>query len=388
MNPNTQTELRKFIAPEFVFGEGAIHLAGRYAMNFSAQKVLIVTDPGIEQAGWVRHVEMSLKDVGIPYSIFKDVTPNPKDHEVMAGAEVYVNGNCDMIIAVGGGSPMDCAKGIGIVSSNNQHVCEFEGVDEVPIPGPPLICIPTTAGTSADVSQFAIISDISRKVKIAIISKTVVPDVALIDPATTTTMDSELTAATGMDALVHAFEAYVSNANSPITDLTALEAIRLISQNLLNAIHHSDTMIFRTNMMLGSLMAGLAFSNASLGLVHSMAHSLGGLLDLAHGQCNAILLEHVVDFNFETASKRYINIGEAMKLEFRGMTVNEKKSTLLEALSTFRKTVGITQTLKELGVTQDDIPALAKHALQDPCVVTNPIMPTLQEIEVCYENAL
>jgi len=387
MNTHAHTELRKFIAPEFVFGDGAIHLAGRYVINFSAHKVLIVTDPGIERAGWVKHVETSLQEVGIHYCIFRDVTPNPKDHEVMAGAQMYLDEGCDMIIAVGGGSPMDCAKGIGIVSSNTRHICEFEGVDEVPIPGPPLICIPTTAGTSADVSQFAIISDTSRNVKIAIVSKTVVPDVALIDPVTTTTMDAELTAATGMDALVHAFEAYVSNASSPITDLTALEAARLISRNLVNAFHQPEMMTFRTNMMSGSLMAGLAFSNASLGLVHSMAHSLGGLLDLAHGQCNAILLEHVVDFNFDAASDRYITLGEAMGLGFRGMARNAQKSALIETLKSLRKTVGITRTLSELGVTHNDIPALARHALHDACLVTNPIMPTLQEIEVCYEHA-
>ena len=178
----------------------------------------------------------SLDEAGIESVLFSAVSPNPRDSEVMSGAELYRSEKCDAIIVVGGGSPMDCAKGIGIVSTNNCHILDCEGVDNVSNPMPPLICIPTTAGTSADVSQFAIINNSAERVKIAIISKSTVPDVALIDPETTTTMDPYLTACTGMDALVHAIEAYVSNASSPLTDLHALQAIRLISANLLTAI--------------------------------------------------------------------------------------------------------------------------------------------------------
>ncbi len=256
----------------------------------------------------------NLKAEGLPYTVFFEVTSNPRAQEVMAGARSYSDEHCNIIVAIGGGSPMDCAKGIGIVSSNKKHILEFEGVDQVPIPGPPFICIPTTAGSSADVSQFAIINDTERMVKIAIISKTVVPDVALIDPATTTTMDAHLTACTGMDALSHGMEAFVSNAHSPITDLHSMEAIRLIAANLLPTIAMPENIDMRSKMMLGSLHAGLAFSNASLGAVHAMAHSLGGYLDLPHGECNALLLEHVVAFNFDAASKRYRLIGKAMGL--------------------------------------------------------------------------
>ncbi len=193
---------------------------------------------------------------------------------------------------------MDCAKGIGIVSTNRKNILDIEGIDNVPIPGPPLICIPTTSGTSADVSQFAIINDTVEKRKIAIISKTVVPDVALIDPLTTLTMPAYLTACTGIDALVHAVEAYVSTANSPLLDLHALEAVRLVCTNLPQVLAAPTDLELRGKMTLASLQAGLAFSNASLGAVHAMAHSLGGLLDLPHGECNALLLDHVVNFNY------------------------------------------------------------------------------------------
>jgi alcohol dehydrogenase len=381
-------ELRKFVAPEFVFGVGARHLVGRYAKNFGARKVLVVTDPGIIEAGWADQVTASLKAEGLQYTVFSEVTSNPRAEEVMAGAKVYSSERCNIIVAVGGGSPMDCAKGIGIVSSNNRHILEFEGVDEVPIPGPPFICIPTTAGSSADVSQFAIINDTERMVKIAIISKTVVPDVALIDPATTITMDVHLTACTGMDALSHGMEAFVSNAHSPITDLHSLEAIRLVTTNLLPTLEDPENIDLRSKMMLGSLHAGLAFSNASLGAVHAMAHSLGGFLDLPHGECNALLLEHVVAFNFNAVAERYRLIGRSMGLDLPKSDPEKTISAILEKLNRLRKASGIDLRLGQIGMRRHYIPELARKAIDDPCMVTNPCRPTRRDIEAIYEAAL
>jgi alcohol dehydrogenase len=387
MNPEFTLELRKFVAPEFVYGTGALTLIGRYAKNFDAKKVLMVTDPGLVRAGWVEKATSSLEVENILSVVFQSITPNPKDHEVTAGVRFYQENGCNVIIAIGGGSPMDCAKGIGIAYANGKNILEFEGVDEVPMPGPPLICIPTTAGTSADVSQFSIITDTSRKVKIAIISKTVVPDVALIDPETTTTMPAELTAATGMDALVHAVEAYVSNASSPVTDLNALAAIPLLVRNLIPAIENPQNMEYRNNMMLGSLLAGLAFSNASLGLVHAMAHSLGGLLDSPHGMCNALLLDHVVDFNYQAAPERYNQIGLAMGLKLApGLT--DCREMLLKGIARLREGAGIKTTIGALGVTPKDIPQLALNAFNDPCLATNPREASVQDIEKIYEKAL
>ncbi len=388
MNPTMQQELRKFNAPEIVFGKGALDLVGRYAEHFRASRVLLVTDPGVTAAGWAARAAGALQEAGMPYVTFDRVTPNPKEFEVMAGADTYRQHACDVIVAVGGGSVMDCAKGIGAVSSNNQPVAAFEGVDEVPLPGPPLICVPTTAGSSADVSQFAIITAPARRVKFAIISKTMIPDVALIDALTTTTMSPALTAATGVDALVHAIEAYVSNASSPLTDLTALEAIRVIRLNLPLVIADPDDLAARDRMMFASMLAGLAFSNASLGLVHSMAHSLGGRLDLAHGECNALLLEYVVDFNFAAAPEKYLQVSAAMGVNASGKSASARKAAVLQGLRAFRTTLGPPQTLRDLGVTADDLPALAEVALHDPCLVTNPVMPTRQEIERCYAKAL
>lgn len=376
--------LRKFVMPETIYGWGAAELAGDYAANFGAQRAMVVTDPGVAAVGWSGQVCDSLQAVGIETVVFDGVTPNPKDYEVMAGAEQYLAEECDVILAVGGGSPMDCAKGIGIVSTNQRDILTFEGVDKVEVPCPPLLCIPTTAGTSADVSQFAIIQDITRRVKIAIISKSVVPDLALIDPQVTCTMPPDLTAATGMDAFVHAVEAYVSVAGSPLTDLHALEAVRLISQSITGVVQNPDDIGLRDSMMQASLYAGLAFSNASLGLVHAMAHSLGGFLDLPHGECNTILLDHVINFNFNGSPKRYGDIAHAMGLETTGNSVCNE---LTRAIREMKESIGVTATLSDLGVASEDLAILAEHAMADPCLATNPVQPETEEIISIYESA-
>ncbi len=386
-NSGSLQEMRKFVAPEFIFGEGVIELAGQYAINYNARKILLVTDPGVARAGWTGTVEKSLKKYDVPYVIFDRVTPNPKDFEVMEGVLAYRREQCDVIIAVGGGSPMDCAKGIGISSTNDMDVLSFEGVDRVPVPGPPMIFIPTTAGTAADISQFDIITDSRRKVKIAIISKVVIPDVSLIDPRTTVTMDGHMTAATGMDVLTHAVEAYASNASSPVTDLFALEAIRLIWKNLPDAVEQPGNMQARVAMMRASLFAGLAFSNASLGMVHAMAHSLGGLLDLPHGECNAILLEHVVEFNYDTAPGKYIDVARALGVREDLPVGADGMQAVVRAISKLRDAVGIRPYLRDLNLRKDDIPALARHAHADPCLATNPRIASVEDIRACYERA-
>ena len=380
--------LRKFVAPEFLFGEGAIDLAGQYVKNLGGKKVLLVTDPGVRAAGWADRVTASLGRVDLPYVIFEDVTENPKVAEVKAGARLYEAAVCNVIVAVGGGSPMDCGKAIGIVVSNRRDIEEFEGVDLVEYPIPPLVCIPTTAGSSADVSQFAIIADTSRRTKMAIVSKAVVPDVALIDPQTLTTLSPYQIACTGMDALTHAIEAYVSTAHSPITDLHALEAIRLITSNLPGAVTHPSSLEYQGSMMLASLEAGLAFSNAILGAVHAMAHSLGGYLDLPHGECNAILLTAVVAFNYSSCPERYDRIAEAMGIVLHPDDGGARKDRLVEFIANLRNTVGISPTVGRLGVKKTDIPRLAEFALQDACMATNPVMMRRGDIEGIYESIL
>ena len=380
--------LRKFVTPEIIFGCGARKLAGNYARRFMANKVLIVTDPGVIAAGWLDDVQHSLEEVKLPYHVFSSVTPNPRTEEVMEGAEVYRSEACDVIVSVGGGSPMDCAKGIGIVSSHNRDILDFEGVDRIGLPVPPLILVPTTAGTSADVSQFCIISNRKELVKIAIVSKAIVPDVALIDPQTTHTMDPYLTACTGVDALVHAIEAFVSIGSGPMTDDYALDAIRLIHQNLPAVLQDQQNAGLREKIMLASMKAGLAFSNAILGAVHAMAHSLGGFLDLPHGECNALLIEHVIDYNFEHAKERYMAIAQAIGLDLRGLRSRQIRQALINDLVTLKNQVGITGQLRHRGVKSADIPLLSGKAVRDACMLTNPRTASAADVAVIYAEAM
>jgi alcohol dehydrogenase class IV len=238
------------------------------------------------------------------------------------------------------------------------------------------------------VSQFAIISNPLEKVKFAIISKSVVPDLALIDPETLTTMSAYLTACTGLDALTHAIEAYVSSAHSTMTDLHAIEAIRLVAASLLPSIQSPADLELRSKVMQGSLQAGLAFSNAILGANHAMAHSLGGALDIAHGECNAMLLDHVIEFNFSSAPERFEHIAEAMGIEVRGLDVRMKKKALLQYVRDLKRAAGIDRTLHTLGVGRSDLRFFSDHALKDPCMATNPRQASRRDIEVVYEESL
>lgn len=384
----TILNLRKFVMPEVVFGKGARKLAGQYAEKFSLKKVLLVTDKGIIKNGWVEDVVKSLDELGIEYILFTELTPNPKDFEVMLGAESFKNNRCDGIIAIGGGSPMDLAKGVGIISTNGGMIVDYKGVDMITKAIPPMIFIPTTAGTSADVSQFGIISDTKKKIKVAIVSKNIIPDVALIDYETTLTMDNYLTACTGIDAFTHAIEAYVSKASSPLTDIHAIEAINIIYNYLPLIIKEPDNLQYREKLMFASMEAGFAFSNAILGAVHAMAHSLGGLLDLPHGECNGILLNHVVDFNYSSTPDKFNKISEVIGIKMHNYNSQEKKLILFDKLQELKESIGIIKSLKELGVRESDIPLLAHNALNDACIITNPREAAKEDIEKIFYKAM
>lgn len=388
MDAQNKLEMRKFVIPECVFGVDARKLAGKYVRNLGAVKALVVTDPGVRAAGWADDVLESLRQLGLLYAVFDGLTPNPKAHEIMAGVEVYRTERCNCILAVGGGSPIDCAKGIGIVAANGGHILDYEGIDEVPSPIPPLVCVPTTAGSAADVSQFAIVTDTERRLKIAIVSKAIVSDVSLIDPVPLTSMPSDLAASTGLDTLTHAFEAYVSTAHSSLTDLFALEAIRLTMAHLANSIRDPMNLEVRSSVMTACTYAGFAFSNAGLGLVHAMAHSLGGLLDMAHGESNAMLLPHVVSFNFPSTPERYRNIAAAMEIGGAHANPQDTLPLLLEALWRTMGDLGAAETLGSHGVKRSDISDLAIKAHGDPDIATNPRKPSIEDIEDIYEKAL
>ena len=381
------------MAPEIIFGWSAIDRVGDYVSAFAANHVLVVSDPGVQQAGWTDRVCAQLPQVGIRHSLFTNVSPNPRTAQIAEGARLFSERGCDMLVAVGGGSAIDCAKGIGVVASNGGPVGDYEGVDRVPIPMPPLLAVPTTAGSAAEVSQFAIVTDEKRRLKFAIISKGIVPDVALVDPSTTITMSAELTADTGMDALSHAVESAVSTAAGPQTLLYSTEAIRLIARYLGRSVRDAGDAEARSQMMLASMYAGLAFSNASLGLVHAMSHALGGYLDIPHGACNTTLLEHVSAFNAAAEPARYRRVLSAL-----GEPVPQKDGDIVDAvlggLARVRESTGFSGCVDPEETSMRAVDAhdlrgtLARNALADPCVATNPRRPTSAEVEELFANVV
>lgn len=373
-------ELRKFIAPEFVFGLNARLLLGQYLINFGTERAMIVTDKNIRSYKWFEEI---LETIETEYVIFDSITPNPKDYEVHSGAEVYMSSECDIIVAIGGGSVIDCAKGIGTIVENDGKISDFEGVDQIKIPLPILISIPSTAGSAADVSQFAIITNTEDNYKMVLASKILVPDLALIDPVVTTTCDLDLTIDTSLDALVHAIEAYVSNASSFMTDMHALKAIEIITQYLPELVTSLDNLNYRSSIIQACLHAGLAFSNASLGLVHAMAHALGGRYDLVHGEINAILLEHVVAFNYSSAIERYNEIQILME-----NIMEQKFESLTECINHFITSIRPNKMVHELYTQKINFEALAAFVLKDPCIVTNPANVSKEDVVKIYERVL
>ena len=368
------TALNTFVAPEFVYGVGARLLAVDYCKSLHMKDILVVSDPGVQEAGWTGEVINLLRSGGFRISLFTSVSENPRKTEVAAGAEQYLADGCNGILAVGGGSVIDCAKGIGVVVSHGSPVEEFKGVDKLTEILPPLVCIPTTAGSSADISRFAIITNDDLRVKFAVISSGLVPSIALIDPLTITTMDSELSTATGMDTLSHAFEAYVSTGSFFMTDGMALESVDLVARNLYTTIKSPKDIYARSSMMRASLLAGLAFSNASLGAVHALAHAVGGMSDLPHGFCNAVLLKEVVRTNIDSAAEAYSRLGGVLRAGL-GLPPVRKEETvegIVNALEILARKCGLDLTFKSSSFTPEIVHEMAVHAADDACLLTNP----------------
>ncbi len=363
--------VRRFVMPEILYGPGCRAQTGKHAKTLGMSRVLLVTDAGVLSQSWMKEILESLTKAEISVILFDQVTPNPRDTEVRSGLVLYRKEGCDGIVSVGGGSPMDCAKGIGIMMANRRDILEFRGLELVENRLPPMVFVPSTAGTASEVSQFAIIMDTVERVKIAIVSRKVVPDIALVDPETTVTVGPALVAATGMDVLVHAMEAFVSSSHSELTDLHALQAVRLVAAHLPERIRKPANRAARNGMMMASMQAGLAFSNGMLGAVHAMAHSLGGLLDLPHGECNAILLPHVVAFNYDSEPERYDALGVLLGVQ-EDLVAEERKMALLDAIRRMQRIVGMDHGLASVGVKPADIPDLARKAREDPCLLTNP----------------
>lgn len=378
-----------YIPTVTLMGVGSHKEIGNQIKVLGGTKPFICTDKGIVDAGIADRISKIIRSQcdTVPV-VYSGTQPNPTDSNVHEGYEVYKSNNCDLIISLGGGSAHDCGKGIGIIATNGGNIRDYEGVDKSAKPMPPFIAVNTTAGTASEMTRFCIITDTSRKVKMAIVDWRVTPNVAIDDPLLMMGMPPSLTAATGMDALTHAVEAYVSTIATPVTDACALKSIELISGYLRAAVANGGDLEARDKMCYAQYLAGMAFNNASLGHVHAMAHQLGGFYDLPHGVCNAILLPHVSRFNLIAKMDRFADIAVAMGENIEGLSIRAAADLALEAIKTLSADVGIPSGLKALGVKEEDLRTMAENAQKDACGLTNPRCPSLDDVVGIYRNAL
>ena len=371
-----------------VMGSGSLAEAIIYIKSQGFKQGLIVSDKVLSEIGVVKNFTDLLYEQHIASVVFDKAQPNPTIANVNAGLALLKHHDCDFVVSLGGGSPHDCAKGIALVASNGGEIADYEGLDQSKKPQLPLIAINTTAGTASEMTRFAIITDEKRHVKMAIVDKHTTPVLSVNDPSLMVGMPASLTAATGMDALTHAIEAYVSTAATPITDAVALKAIELIQANLPIAVEHGDNMKAREQMAYAQFMAGMAFNNASLGYVHAMAHQLGGFYDLPHGVCNAVLLPHVQRYNAQVCPERLKDVANSLGVNVLAMSAEQGAEAAIIAIETLAKTVGIPTGLTSLGVNTADISLLAENALKDVCGLTNPKQATHEEICHIFQAAM
>ena len=377
-----------FIPQENMMGKGSFNEAIESIKGLGYKKMLVVTDKVLVEINLVKKVTDQLNAEGIETVVYDGTKPNPTVRNVEDGVSMFQANDCDSVMTLGGGSPHDCGKGIALVTKNGGKIEDYEGLNQSKSPQTPLIAVNTTAGTASEMTRFCIITDETRHIKMAIVDKNVTPILSVNDSILMMDKPASLTAATGMDALTHAVEAYVSTAATPMTDVLALEAIRLIQANLRTAVEHGDNEEAREAMAYAQFMAGCAFNNASLGYVHAMAHQLGGLLDLPHGICNAVLLPHVQAYNAEVAGERLAVVAQAMGVDTTGMTTEQATKEAINAINDLSKDIGTLKTLSELGVKEEHIDQLATNALKDVCGLTNPKQATHEEICQIFSNAI
>ena len=370
-----------------LMGAGALNDLSGEIKDLHLTKALIVTDKVLMKVGIVDKLTKVLKESGTEFSIYDGVKPNPTVQSVNAGLELLKADKCDFVISLGGGSAHDCSKGIALLASNGGVIEDYEGAGQVKKPMMPLICVNTTAGTASEMTLFAIITNEETHVKMALVDKNLTPTVAVNDSLLMLDMPKSLTAATGMDALTHAVEAYVSTAATPITDACAEKAIVLIRDYLAKAVEDGHDEDARDKMAYAEYLAGMAFNNASLGYVHAIAHQLGGFYNLPHGVCNAILLPHVQVFNSQVAAGRLKEVAHLMGVNVEGLSDKDGAAKCIDAIKALSTKVGIPAGLEELGVKKVDFPTLTKNALKDVCGFTNPIKATDADIIAILESA-
>ncbi|MFV8986452.1 lactaldehyde reductase [Serratia fonticola] len=351
-------------------------------------KALIVTDGQLVELGLLEGLFNAMQQHALPYAMFNEVFPNPTEELVQQGWQAFKQQQCDYLIAFGGGSPIDTAKAIKILTGNPGPSTAYSGVGKVKHPGVALVAINTTAGTAAEMTSNAVIIDSLRHVKEVIIDTNIIPDIAVDDPQVMLDIPASVTAATGMDALTHAVEAYASVGAHPLTDHSALEAIRLISTWLPAAVDDGKNLQAREMMAYGQYLAGMAFNSAGLGLVHALAHQPGATHNLPHGVCNAILLPVIEEFNRPNAVARFARIAQVMGADTQGMNEEQASHQAITAIRELSLRVGIPAGFSALGIKEADIEGWLDKALADPCAPCNPRTADREQVRALYLAAL
>ena len=382
------------MANRFVLNETSYHGAGAIkdiateAKGRGFKKAFVCSDPDLIKFGVTKKVIDVLEGAGLDYEIYSNIKPNPTIENVQTGVEAFKKSGADYLIAIGGGSSMDTAKGIGIVIANPEFedIRSLEGVAPTKNKSVPIFAVPTTAGTAAEVTINYVITDVEKNRKMVCVDPKDIPVVAFVDPEMMSSMPKGLTAATGMDALTHAIEGYITAGAWELSDMFHLKAIEIISRSLRNAV--ANTPEGRADMALGQYVAGMGFSNVGLGIVHSMAHPLGALYDTPHGAANAIILPTVMEYNAPATGEKYRDIAKAMGVSgTENMTQEEYRKAAVDAVKQLSKDVGIPADLKEI-VKEEDIPFLAQSAYDDACRPGNPRETSVEEITKLYESLI
>lgn len=375
------------IPQEIIFGMGSLRKLPEILEKSQSDNVLLISDHGLESVGVVAQVEEIIKAAGIKCTSFLDVVPNPTIECVENGLAAYKERGATSIVALGGGSPMDVAKAVGVLAKFGGKITDYAGLYKVPGPIVPIIAIPTTAGTGSEVTASSVITNAETKFKFSVISYEILPKYALLDPQLIMTVPASIAAACGVDALIHALEAYLSNFSTPFSDAMAEKAMELIGKNLRRYVANREDEEAACAMMLGSTFAGEAFAWAKLGDVHAMSHPVSGFFGVAHGVANAILLPTVVEFNALADHGRYEKIYNYISQETKKPESFESKM-LVETIKQLNADLGIPATLSEVGVTEDKIDAMAADAMKAANIAANPRKTTINDVKALYRKAL
>ncbi len=359
-----------FVKSNIVFGNGSINELPNVIKKYDFKKVMVVYDFGVKAAGISNKVLEEIEKTGVEVIVFDKVIPNPTNEVVEEAAELAKAAKVDGFIAVGGGSSIDLAKAVNILMTNDGSIGEYGGVNMVKNECLPLIAIPTTAGTSSEITNVSALIDTEKVIKYVVIDNKIVPSDVIADPEFTKSVPKSVTAATGMDAITHAVESYISNMATPLTEYNSLKAFEIMYKNITRVVNDGDDMVAREEMMLGCIIAGYAFSNANLGLVHGIAHTLSAHFKLAHGMANATVLPYVMEYNAKSCPDKMIELAKVIGLKTSG-NVDEDKYLLSKELLKLTKILEI-KTLSEQGINKSDFEMLADDVLKEPVLNFNP----------------